>query len=127
MSHPIVEPEYKCPPKSKCDVTEGLPIDVAESVRIFSTTWLYKRRIVHFSLSLTCTKYGEPDEVTRIDTTHGTVHQHLYRRGSPKGEERREIAKIPVDTGWEFVHDAYVEAYDRVLGRHTEWIARWDG
>lgn len=114
------EPEcYAPPPASECRVY-NVPIDLDDDgrLRIHASNRVYKNKTVHFSVSIQLRQHSLADwqEVFRIDTTHGTVHQHRFR---PDGtEDRNEIETIPVSGGHEVVAQWFKKARQRC---HDEW------
>lgn len=86
---------------------------------------VYKGMVVDFSINQAATDAdGIRRDVARVDTKHGTVHRHQFRRGGP--EERVIIIEIPV-RGWEIVDKAYDEHLDLM---HDSWemnLRRWSG
>lgn len=123
--------EYRPPPPSAREPDVVMPVDLPgypefPYLQMMVRQMIYRNMIVGFSIELLWRQDLDRswNRVCRLDSSHGTVHMHLYNQKS-KREERTEIARIPADTGWNFVNAKYYEVYDYLLENVEEIISRW--
>lgn len=119
------------PPASHLCQELVYPVPLAELVQYIYAMRVYKGRTVHFSVEILVREHALGDwHVTyRIDTSHGTVHEHLFRPGQDDSEsdqlERNELAKIPKDGAWEFVDSWLSKALDMCETQWSDHVERW--
>lgn len=124
-----IQPEvevYKPPPESSCELfTYGVPLDDEGVVRYHWVQHVYRGKIVHFKVSIQRRDHVMADwtEVYRIDTSHGTVHEHKF---FPDGSQHRdELAPIPTTDPWDFVTGWYDRAMALCEDQWSVHLERW--
>lgn len=123
---------YTPPPESEC-TPHNYPVhlDDAGTVQFVYAFLEYKGKAVHFSVELYVREFPHDDwsVVYRVDTSHGTVHEHLFRPGGANDEseqlERKELAPIPRDGAWEFVDGWLEKAIGSVDETWEAHVRRW--
>lgn len=121
------EQVYEAPPMHACDVLD-VQFDVSDDLRIVQNQWLYRGRTVRFAVMLYWKGHGDPDlEVSRIDTCHGAVHRHRFKRRTGELGKPDEIRVIPVDSdSWDVVDSEFAKAVDSMLGNAEEYLRKWE-
>ncbi|MFN2495323.1 MAG: hypothetical protein ABR608_05370 [Pseudonocardiaceae bacterium] len=118
---------YQPPPRSACDVL-NFPVDLGEEhgVRhmLHVNIWLYKGRIVRFSLQQVVIVDSQHCLVARIDTCHGEVHRHVFDRTGQEIAPTQLYATVPPH-GQDVVEDWYERAYDLMARDWPEFVRRW--
>lgn len=123
---PVVE-EYKPPAEHLCE-EHAMPIALDDLVEICAVQQVYRGKIVHFSIEIKRRAHAmaDPSVCYRIDTSHGEVHQHIYK---PDGSERREVLEvIPTGKGadsWDFVDAWYERASEMCFNDVETHVERW--
>lgn len=118
------EDEYRPPPRAACEELT-VPIAITATDRLHVRMWLYRGKIVDFAvMQFRVDDSGNEVEVARVDCAHGTIHVHQFTRRS--GERQRVMYRIPPGNGWEFVNNAYEEAYGLMFDDWEENLRRWD-
>lgn len=123
---PVVEPPevYEHPECGDCYEAINHDVQLSEDVMIHDFQRHCQGKLVHFSLQL-CIMWQELRRTAaRIDTSHGTVHIHKYRRGD-KEISNDVISTIPLDKTSKFLDDAYQDAYTRLLEDHEVLTKGW--
>lgn len=136
-SRPLVEMDmtdrrhYKPPPLPARDPDAVFKIDLSGIVensylRFAIRQGIYKKMIVEFSIELQWSEgsVGPWFAVCRVDTAHGTIHMHQFKKIG-EAETRTEIYDIPLETGWNFVNSHYQEIYDCLLDGLETIMSRW--
>lgn len=130
MAVPPPEWVYEPPPRHLCD-EQVYPVPLAELVQYVYAMQVYKQRTVHFSVEVQVKDHALDDwhVVYRIDTAHGTVHEHRFRRGQAADEteqlERNELALIPREESWEFVDSWLPRALEMCEDDWSDHVERW--
>lgn len=126
MSVPEKERLYCPPPNEACEQYHyPVPLDDAGLLRYVWVQHVYRGRVVHVSVEIQVRDHALADwEVTyRVDTSHGTVHEHRF---SPNADPVREvIEKIPEEHPWEFVDAWYGRALQMCEDQWRVHVERW--
>lgn len=121
------EPEpdvFQHPPCDDCYEPIDHDVQLSEMLVIRDYQRHCQGRLVFFSLQLCRTAGGEREKVARVDTSHGEVHIHVFKRGNNE-VKRTVICPIPVDTSSKVLDHAYQDAYDRLLEDGPALIEGW--
>ena len=114
------------PPMDQCAKPVDTDMDIGDGRIIHVVQVESSRRLVFFSLQLDAMIEGVRQSISRIDSKHGEIHQHFYRRGIYDAKRPRElIAVIPVDNPSRFLDDAYVDAFDTLVDNAESLIEGW--
>lgn len=127
MSEPAGEVLYLHPPEHVCTVlTCPVPLDDDGLVQQYWVQWLYKGKVVRFSIELQVREHSLADwvQIYRIDTCHGVVHEHVFQDGDDKGERRR-IVPIPLVDSWDFVTEWFDKAMERSADEWPDRLKEW--
>lgn len=123
---------YAPPPESQCTPhSYPVQLDDAGTIQYVYAFREYKGKAVHFSLELYIRDSPQDDwtVVYRIDTSHGTVHEHLFGPGDTTDEseqlKREELATIPQEGPWEFVDGWVDKAIDLIDETWESHVRRW--
>lgn len=115
---------YRSPPETVCDVQRyPVPFDDEGSARYYWVQWIYRKRVVHFSIEIQVREKDGWRTLYRIDTSHGTVHEHRYWTAT--GEDRRVIETIPIVGSWDFVSKWFEEAMEMCEEAWPDRIKEW--
>ena len=116
---------YVPPPKEACEEYHyPVPIDDAGLVQFVWAQRAYRGHVVDFSIEIQVRDHAMADWQTayRIDSSHGTIHEHRY---SPTGEQRVEIEEIPLKDSWKFVDTWFTKAMEMCDDAWATHVERW--
>lgn len=117
---------YSPPPEHCCDVlTMPVLVDDDGTKRYYWVQHIYRGQVVHFSVEIHIRDHAMADwqTVYRIDTSHGTVHEHRFRKGGDT--QRVELHQIPTSDAWEFVSEWFERALTMCNDEWSKQIERW--
>ncbi|MFC8732196.1 hypothetical protein ACFT5B_07040 [Luteimicrobium sp. NPDC057192] len=118
---------YEPPPKHACEpVVTPVPLDDEGLVQFVYAQQIYRQYVVHFSIEIQCRGHALADWQTiyRIDTSHGTVHEHVFS-ASGEREIRQVIETIPTEDGWATVDRWFNRALDMCDDCWETQVERW--
>lgn len=118
---------YSPPPKARClDWSMPVPLDDEGLLQYVWAQQVYRGKVVHFSVETQIRDHVLADwqPMYRIDTAHGTVHEHHFSRRDEEST-RTVLAEIPLKDSWEFVDGWFVKALDMCDTNWNAHLERW--
>lgn len=124
----VVEEEwcYTPPPKEACEEhSYPVPLDDEGLIQYVWAQQVYRGKVVHFSVEIQVRAHAmaDWDVAYRIDTSHGTVHDHRF---SPSVDAvRTQIETIPRQDSWDFVDEWFSKAMKMCEDQWSVHVERW--
>lgn len=130
MSIPPGDEVYSPPAEDRCEVfPTQVALEVDQELQIVQ--WIYRGKIVHFSISQRtyCALCQAWHTIRRIDTAHGTVHEHQFRHGEDDSEQTYRtipVADIPPnEAGYDLVTDQFEVQWNRMTETWEAYRRSW--
>lgn len=118
----VQKPLWVPPSRAECDDVQEIPETPNETTRIMQVMSYLDGRLVYFAFMHDTYHQGEWRNVTRIDCSHGTVHQHFFTQTGGESNETTHIVSLhsinDVNGSWDL---AYGMIFDCIEENERRW------
>jgi hypothetical protein len=124
MSSPETVSHYTRPADA---VMYAFPIELDRTSTLYVEDWHLRGRTVWFVLVQLFKPEDDASavEISRIDCSHGSVHEHRFDADGHDVLQRRVIADLSCSNPGESVHAAYPGAYNDMLDNWQKNLDLW--